>query len=76
MTDLLDMAWDKIWEAMEKVDGMSSEEKEKIGQKAMEEIADYPLYASGLSNITYDEAILVALVMGREDFINSLSEEK
>ena len=37
-----------------------------VGEKAMEFIGDYPLYASGLSNITYEEAILVAMVLGKE----------
>ena len=39
---------------------------EQAGQKAMEFIGDYPLYASGLSNITYEEAIMIALVLGDE----------
>lgn len=71
MTDILDMTWDKVYEAIEKISGMSSEEKQKIGDKAFDYIGDYPLYASG-SNITYDEAILIALVVGRDDFVNSL----
>ncbi len=75
MTDLLDMAWNKIYEASEKVDGMSLEEKEKIGAKALELIGDYPLYGA-TSNISYGEAIMIALVLGGDDFINSLSEEK
>ena len=40
---------------------------EQAGEKAMDIIADYPLYASGLSNITYEEAIAIALVL-RKDF--------
>lgn len=32
------------------------------GEMAMKIIGDYPLYAAGLSNITYDEAIAVAKV--------------
>lgn len=39
---------------------------EQAGEEAMEFIGDYPLYASGLSNITYAEAILIALVLGKE----------
>ena len=75
MTDLLDMAWERVSEAIEKVDGMSREEKEKIGLKAMELISDYPLYASQ-SNITYEEAILIAFIIEREDFLNSFEEEE
>lgn len=75
MTDLLDMALGKISEAYEKIDGMSNEEKEKIGERALEEIGDYPLYGAG-SNITYDEAILIVLVTEGEDFINSFKEER
>ena len=75
MTDLLDMAWDKIYEASEKIEGMSSEEKVKIGDKALELIGDYPLYGA-TSNISYDEAIMIALVLSGDDFVNGLSEEK
>lgn len=39
---------------------------EQAGEEAMEFISDYPLYVSGTSNITYEEAILIALVMGKE----------
>ena len=38
---------------------------EQAGQKAMEFISDYPLYAA-TSNITYEEAIMIALVLGEE----------
>lgn len=75
MTDLLDMAWDRIYEASEKIGGMSSEEKTKIGDKALELIGDYPLYGA-TSNISYDEAILIALVLEGDDFMNSLNEEE
>lgn len=75
MSDLLDMAWDKIYEASEKIEGMSSEEKGKIGDKALELIGDYPLYGA-TSNISCDEAIMIALVLGRDDFVNSLNEEE
>lgn len=75
MTDILDMTWDRVWEAIEKIETMSSEEKEKIGDKAFEFIADYPLYAA-TDGISYDEAILIALVIGKEDFIESLSPEE
>ena len=39
---------------------------EQAGEEAMEFISDYPLYVSGTDNITYKEAILIALVMGKE----------
>lgn len=38
---------------------------EQAGEKAMEFISDYPLYAT-TSNITYEEAIMIALVLGEE----------
>lgn len=37
---------------------------ERVGQVAMDYIADYPLYAS-TSNITYDTAILIAILSGK-----------
>lgn len=48
------------------IDAMPEKMVEQAGEKAMEFIGDYPLYASGLSNITYAEAILIALVLGKE----------
>lgn len=39
------------------------------GEKALELIADYPLYAS-TSGITYDQAIEIAIVLFGEDFEN------
>ena len=74
MTDLIDSVWNLVYEASEKVAEMSSEEKEKIGDKALEIMGDYPLYGA-TSNISYDEAILIALVTHREDFINMLREQ-
>lgn len=35
----------------------------ELGQKAMDLIAEYPLYVSGESNITYAEAIGIAMFM-------------
>ena len=35
----------------------------ELGEKAMKLIGDYPLYVSGLSNITYGEAIAIAVIM-------------
>lgn len=37
---------------------------ERVGKVAMDYIADYPLYAS-TSNITYDTAILIAIMAGK-----------
>lgn len=37
--------------------------KEELGEKAMELIGEYPLYVSGLSNITYGEAIAIATLL-------------
>lgn len=34
-----------------------------LGEQAMEYISDYPLYVSGTSNITYEQAIAVAEAM-------------
>ena len=48
------------------IENMPKKMVEQAGEKAMEFIGDYPLYASGLSNITYSEAILIALVLGKE----------
>ena len=48
------------------IESMPKKMVEQAGEKAMEFIGDYPLYASGLSNITYSEAILIALVLGKE----------
>lgn len=44
--------------------GLGKEDMKKVGERAMELIGDYPLYASGLSNITYGEAIMVAVSLG------------
>ncbi len=40
---------------------------ETHGEKAMEIISDYPLYVGGTSNISYGEAILIALMYGDID---------
>lgn len=53
---------DKIYRQIE---DMPENMVEQAGEKAMEFIADYPLYAS-TSNITYTEAIMIALVLGKE----------
>lgn len=74
MNDLLDMILDKVSEVREKVDEMSPSEKESVGEKALQFIGDYPLYGA-TSNISYEEAIVVALCLGGEDFINLLVED-
>lgn len=48
------------------INSMPKKMVEQAGEEAMEFIGDYPLYASGLSNITYEEAILIAMVLGKE----------
>ncbi len=53
---------DKIYRQIEE---MPEQMVEQAGEKAMEFIADYPLYAA-TSNITYTEAIMIALVLGKE----------
>lgn len=53
---------DKIYRQIEE---MPENMVEQAGEKAMEFIADYPLYAA-TSNITYTEAIMIALVLGKE----------
>ena len=46
----------------------------KLGEVAMELIADYPLYAS-TSNITYDEAIAVAEIFFGDDLEKAVKEK-
>lgn len=38
-------------------------EIERLGEIAMEKISDYPLYVSGTDNISYEEAIVLAMVV-------------
>lgn len=47
------------------IEDMPDNMVEQAGEKAMEFISDYPLYAA-TSNITYTEAIMIALVLGEE----------
>lgn len=37
-----------------------------LGEQAMEYISDYPLYVSGTSNITYEQAIAVAKALNKD----------
>ena len=46
------------------IEAMPEKMREQAREKAMELISDYPLYVSGLSNISYTDAILIALVTG------------
>ena len=48
------------------INSMPDKMVEQAGSEAMEFLQDYPLYASGTDNITYEEAILIALVLGKE----------
>ena len=61
-----------INKASEKANGMitlmNQKEAEIIGQKAMDFIADYPLYAA-TSNISYPEAITIAIICGGEEIM-------
>lgn len=47
------------------IDAMPKKMVEDAGKEALEIISDYPLYAA-TSNITYTDAILIALVLGKE----------
>lgn len=38
-------------------------EIKRLGEIAMEKISDYPLYVSGTDNISYEEAIVLAMVV-------------
>ena len=69
ITDLLDMACSSMEEVRERISGMTKEEQEKIGQVALEIVGDYPLYGV-TSNISYDEAIMTALVLEGDDFVS------
>ena len=44
---------------------MSERMREQAGQKAMDFLSDYPLYAA-TDGITYEEAILIAIALGKE----------
>ena len=38
-------------------------EIKRLGEIAMEKISDYPLYINGTDNISYEEAIVLAMVV-------------
>lgn len=70
----LNNAWDSLYEAVEQINEMASDEKSKIGEKALELIGDYPLYGA-TSNISYDEAILIAMIIEGDDFVSRFDTE-
>ena len=49
--------------------------KAELGEQAMELISDYPLYVSGTSNISYGEAIAIAVLMNG-DIESALQESR
>ena len=50
-------------DCMTMIQDLTQEEKQTLGRNAIDLICDYPLYASS-SNITYDEAIMIAITLG------------
>lgn len=50
-------------------------EKERLGQMALDLVADYPLYAS-TSNISYDDAIAIAKILFGNDIGKAYRENK
>lgn len=61
ITDLVD-------ELRAQVNELSRDEIGKYGDIALGHLGDYPLYGA-TSNISYDEAILIDLVLGEDLFI-------
>lgn len=55
----------EIKKMMKQINEMPEHMVAQAGQKALDFIGDYPLYAA-TSNITYTEAIMIALVLGKE----------
>lgn len=53
--------------------GLTKKQCTRIGDRALELVRDYPLYAS-IGGITYEEAIAIALVLGVP--ISDLKKEK
>ena len=54
-----------VLEMRKYIDGLPEDKVEQYGRQALEVISDYPLYAAS-SNITYTDAILVAMVLNEE----------
>lgn len=57
----------KIEELRSEINELSGEELKEYGSMALELVGDYPLYGA-MSNISYDEAILIELILGEEVF--------
>lgn len=60
------MRYEEIVNQLEKLVAECERYAKEYGDKALELVADYPLYASS-SNISYGEAILIASVFGNID---------
>lgn len=54
-----------ISEARKIIEAMPKKMVEQAGEEALEFIGDYPLYGA-TSNITYEDAILIAVVLGKD----------
>ena len=50
-------------------------DRTELGELAMELIGDYPLYASGLSNIMYGDAIAIATIVFGKDIRKAKAEQ-
>ena len=73
---LLKKAWQLILEANKLIEQISPSVKERLGEKAMEYIGDYPLYAA-TSNILYTEAIAIQMNFTLlAEILKSLGKEK
>lgn len=64
-------AGSKIEEARQLVNNLTREELEKYGKPAIEYIGDYPLYGA-MSNISYEEAILLTIVLEGKEFFEGV----
>jgi hypothetical protein len=54
-----------ISEARKIIEAMPKKMVEQAGEEALEFIGDYPLYGA-TSNIAYEDAILIAVVLGKD----------
>lgn len=70
---ILKTAESRIWAGISALKGLTIKQCTRIGDKALKLVGDYPLYAS-TSGITYEEAIVIALVLGIP--ISDLKKEK
>lgn len=64
---------ERVDELRADINELSREEMEKYGSIALEHIGDYPLYGA-TSNISYDEAILIDVVLGEDPFVDEEEE--